>query len=120
MADYADLQDYIQALIALRREHPALRMSDAALLREAIRFEDFGDPDNREHRIRMHIDAAAAGDSWSEVYLMANASPLRWGQALPEGSWKLIGNGRYVNPDGLMELQQRVEVAPWSVYLLVR
>ncbi len=117
LGDYADLADYVRGLVALRRAHPALRMDDTELVRRALRFEDTG----TEHVVRWRIDGAAAGDAWADWLLIANGSPSPHRAALPAGApWRLVGNGRLVTPEGLLDLSGEVEVAPHSAYILVR
>lgn len=120
LEDYADLHDYVQGLIQLRREHPVFRIPEAEELRRALRFEAPASAEDAEHRIRLHLDGSAVEDAWSEVYLLINATARPWGSPLPEGPWTLVSNGRLINAEGLLRLEERVEVAPWSMYILVR
>ncbi len=115
-SDYADLVLYHRDLIALRKAHPVFRMDDPELIRSAIRFPESGS----DLVVILHADATVAGDSWKELLMIFNGSGQPYPLNLPEGTWKLIGNGRNIAGEGLMPISGTVEVAPSSGYLLAR
>ena len=93
--------EYIKGLIALRKAHPAFRMGQTALLQKHLTFIDTDDSQLVAYRI---IDAP--GDEWSDIVVAFNGSSQAKRVALPEGSWKLVVDGRQVNTEGIGGSQQ--------------
>ena len=93
--------DYVRNLIALRKAHPAFRMGSTALLQKHLSFQDTEDTQLVAYRI---IDAP--GDEWKDIMVAFNGSNQAKRVALPEGNWRLVVNGREVDPEGIGGNQQ--------------
>lgn len=60
---------YVQALIALRKAHPAFRMSSAALIKTHLKFLDAP-----SGTIGYEINGAAVGDKWKTIQVWFNGT----------------------------------------------
>ncbi|MFC6977940.1 hypothetical protein [Microbulbifer taiwanensis] len=97
--DNADVFAYYRDAIALRRAHPAFRLTswDAINQHMTSSRPRYGVVVNR-------IDGAAVGDSWSEIIVIYNSAD-NYTHSLPAGDWKVAmeksdpaaGNGRVVS-----------------------
>ncbi|WP_193162053.1 type I pullulanase [Microbulbifer hainanensis] len=97
--DNADVLAYYEDVIALRKAHPALRLTswDAVDQHMAASRPRYGVVIHR-------IDGAAVGDSWSDILVIYNSAD-NYSYSLPAGDWKVAmeksdpaaGNGRSVN-----------------------
>jgi pullulanase len=89
-AAHLDLQTYHRELIALRRNHPLLRMESAVEVRRGLLFLDdhFGLP-VPPGCLAYQIEDLSGQDSWTRALALVNANPHR--QRLPwrEGKWKV-------------------------------
>ncbi len=95
----ADIFDYYQAAIALRRAHPGLRMNT---WEEIDRNVTTTTP--RQGVVMHRIQAGANGDPWSEIIVIMN-SGAEYRAQLPPGTWRVAmersapvaGKGREVS-----------------------
>lgn len=83
---HQDVFRYVQSLIAMRRQHPAFRMTDAADIAKQLRFIDDG-PDGV---VAFTINGEALGDSWKKIIVVLNGNTQSGSVKLPAGSWKLF------------------------------
>ncbi len=96
--DNADIFAYYQDVIALRNAHPGFRMNTWDEINQHVTTTR-----PRAGVIVNHINAAANGDSWSEIIVIYN-SLNNYSHPLPPGEWKVAmersdpsaGNGRSV------------------------
>ncbi|WOX04528.1 alpha-amylase family glycosyl hydrolase [Microbulbifer pacificus] len=97
--DNADVYAYYRDVIALRRAHPAFRLTSWDEIDQHM-------TSNRPRYgvVVNHIDGAAVGDSWGEVIVIYNSAD-NYTYNLPAGEWKVAmeksdpaaGNGRVVS-----------------------
>jgi pullulanase len=84
-----DVYDYIRTLIAMRKAHPAFRMTGASLVSANIEFlpVDSG-------MVAYTINGAAVGDIWKKILVVYNGSGAARKIDLPTGKWKtfILGN----------------------------
>ncbi|MGB4769811.1 MAG: type I pullulanase [Chitinophagaceae bacterium] len=78
-----DVYDYIRALIAMRRAHPAFRMTDAGQVAQNVKFLD-----GANNVISYTINGEALGDSWKQILVVYNSNPTAMPFTLPKGKWK--------------------------------
>ena len=105
-----DVRNYYKGLIAFRKAHPALRITDPEEIENATNFL----PNMRYDVIAYTLEAE--GESLFIVY-----NPL--GDAkipLPEGKWSLRVNGDRAGNDCLGVYEKEITVQPKSVWALVR
>jgi len=82
---HKDVFDYVKALIAMRRAHPAFRLTTAQQIAQLIRFET----NLPSQVIAYTINGAAVKDSWKKVYVAFNGSDQPQTVVLPNGNWQV-------------------------------
>lgn len=120
----ADQFDYYRQLIALRKAHPAFRMTSADDIARNIRFDRTEGSNLVSYSILNH----ANGDEWKEIKLVFNGSDDSRQVNIPKGDWLVVAqDGRLnhtglENPDGskLHIRGGRTEVTPRSALILAR
>lgn len=114
-AQYRDVFDYYQALIAMRKAHPAFRMTKTADIRAHLRFMDFKKP----LLVGYTLDGAAVGDTWKQIAVVFNGSDKPQKVALPNGSWTIVADNGQINLEGLRTADAKTMVAPHSALIVV-
>jgi len=79
--------EYYKEMIAFRLGHPALRMSTAEEVLDAIEFIDYDD----SSVVAYTISSYANGDSFDTILIIHNTGDFAK-YPLPEGEWNLVGN----------------------------
>ncbi len=113
---YNDLVEYVKALIALRKAHPAFALQTAERVREHLSFIE-------------HEGAAAVGfvldklegiDSAKRIVVLMNGSREEAEFAIPEGSYKWISDGKSWWLDGgeAVEAEGKLAVEPISAVII--
>ena len=69
-AEHADVFQYVQSLINMRKSHPAFRLTTQKEIAGLINF----DQTNLPQVISYQINGAAAGDSWKKIRVIYNGS----------------------------------------------
>ena len=109
--------DYYRELIALRKAHPAFRMTSAEDIASNIVFDET-DADNL---ISYSIKNNANGDDWSEIKLVFNGSDQSRQVNIPEGEWIVVARDGKLKADGLATTAGgRMTVEPTSALILAR
>lgn len=115
-----DQMDYYKGLIALRKEHPAFRMTTADQIAKHLVFDKI-DSEKNHNLISYTLKDNANGDSWKEIKVIFNGSDLQKTVKLPKGTWQAAVKDGKVDPKaGLGELSGNVTVAPRSALILKR
>ena len=112
---YQDVVDYYTGLIAFRKDHPALRMTDAAEVEEKIK--PLGGVDFNV--VACHIGSGANGE---ENEIVAIFNPRREASVvkLPEGQWHICIDGENAGTVSLGMAEGEVSVEPISAMVLVK
>ncbi|MDE6270633.1 MAG: DUF3372 domain-containing protein, partial [Muribaculaceae bacterium] len=109
--------DYYRELIALRKAHPAFRMTDAADIARNIVFDKVEQP----NLISYSILNNANGDEWKEIKLVFNGSDEAANVKVPKGNWTIIAEDGRIKADGLGTSRGgKLTVAPVSALILAR
>ncbi len=87
-----DVYDYVKGLIAIRKKHPAFRMTDSKQIAANIRFES----NLPAGIVAYSINGAAVKDSWKKVFVVYNGSGSQQSIKLPPGSWKVAVDGNNI------------------------
>ncbi|MDE6543248.1 MAG: DUF3372 domain-containing protein, partial [Muribaculaceae bacterium] len=95
--DNAALFDYYRNLIALRRSHPAFRMTSADDIARNIVFDKTTVPNLISYSILNH----ANGDEWNEIKIIFNGSDDDTVVSVPRADWTVIATDGDINPEGL-------------------
>lgn len=108
-----ELAEYYRQLIALRKAHPAFRMTDAGMVSDKLRFLTTGDP----HLIAYQISDHANGDPWKNILVIFNGSETSKPAKLPDGTWQVALRETRFFPDQ-KEVTKQVQAAPCSALIL--
>ncbi|MEY4135334.1 MAG: type I pullulanase [Saprospiraceae bacterium] len=114
-AQHAETFDYIQALIQIRKAHPAFRMPDAAMIRKHLTFVDL----KSENVLAYLISDNANGDKWKSIMVIYNGSAENQGVPLPPVKWTMALNVDAAHPEGFGEVfAYNLIVPPFSAVIL--
>ncbi|MEY3051765.1 MAG: type pullulanase [Bacteroidota bacterium] len=112
---YSDLFQYYQALIRLRKEHPAFRMKTGDDIARHLQF--FQQP--FDNVVSYELDGAAVGDPWKRIFLVFNGNKVGKQVTVPEGDWRIVCQNRRIDPAGMGKLiGNKSFVHPWSALIL--
>ncbi len=115
-----DQMDYYKGLIALRKEHPAFRMTTADQIAKHLVFDKI-DSEKTPNLISYTLKDNANGDSWKEIKVIFNGSSEPRTVKLPKGVWHAAVKDGKVDPKaGLGSVSGKVTVAPRSALIIKR
>ena len=83
--------EYYRNLIALRKAHPAFRMTDAAQIARHLRFDKI-DSSRTPNLISYTISGNANGDRWKEIKVVFNGGDKPQDVKVPKGDWTIIAD----------------------------
>lgn len=89
-AKYIDVNNYYKRLIALRKEHPAFRMTTEEDIEKNIRFIDMHIPNVVAYTINNHANE----DSFERIVVIFNGNIGSVKVTLPDGMWAMVLDGR--------------------------
>ena len=112
---YQDVVDYYAGLIAFRKAHPALRMTDAAEVEAHITSL----PGLDFNVVACHISSGAGGEE-NEIVAIFNPRSSETVVTLPEGEWNICVNAEDAGTVSLGTAQGEVTVEPISAMMLVK
>nr|MBQ8244968.1 type I pullulanase [Oscillospiraceae bacterium] len=112
---YQDVVDYYAGLIAFRKAHPALRMTDAAEVEAHIKQL----PGLDFNVMACQISSGANGEE-NDIIAIFNPRSSETVVDLPEGDWKIYVNAEDAGTAVLGEAQGQVSVEPISAMVLVK
>ncbi len=112
---YQDVVDYYTGLIAFRKAHPALRMTDA----EEVAAHITQLPGLDFNVMACHIASGANGEE-NEIVAIFNPRSSETVVTLPEGEWKICVNAADAGTEPLGTAQGEVTVEPISAMVLVK
>lgn len=112
---YADLHDYYQAMIAIRRAHKGFRLGSAAAVQEHVEFLD---ADN-DQVIVYRVKELEGIDTAKSLIVLLNGSDKAAQVEIPEGEYTLLAFDGEANVNGLSEMHEsQAIVAPYSATIL--
>ena len=113
---YQDTYRYYQGLIAFRKAHPALRMTDAQEVADSIKtITELG-----SSVLAFNIKGGANGDESDGLYVIFNPKNEATVMDLPEGHWTIYINGEDAGVTPLGNAEGTVTVDPISAMVLVK
>jgi pullulanase len=108
---------YVKGLLALRKAHPAFRMSTTAQIKSGLSF--FG---VNSKVISYKLAGAGVSDKWSNIVVIHNSSKVAQTVTLPgaKATWKVVVKGDKAGVSTLETLRSvsKVSVAPQSTLVL--
>jgi pullulanase len=109
--------DYYQQLIALRKAHPAFRMTTAEDIAKHLVF----DKTTQSNVLSYSLKDNANGDTWREIKLVFNGNSEAVSVKIPKGEWTVIARDGKINVDGMGTLKGgTVTVEPTSALILAK
>ncbi len=109
--------EYYKELIALRKAHPAFRMTTAEDVAKNIVFDKIKSPNVISYSIKNN----ANGDEWKEIKLVFNGSDTPFVAKIPKGDWTVIARDGKIKADGMGSSRGgSVVVEPTSALILAR
>jgi len=101
-------------LVALRKAHPAFRMSSAEMINKNLSFLKT-DPGI----IAYQISNNANGDAWKNILVILNGNTGGSTFHLPAGKWTMVSDGDQINQNGIISgLQNTLQVNGTSAFVL--
>ena len=112
---YRDVVDYYAGLIAFRKAHPALRMTDA----EEVAAHITQLPGLEFNVMACHISSGANGEE-NEIVAIFNPRSSETTVKLPEGEWNIFVNADDAGTVSLGKVRDEVTVESISAMVLVK
>ncbi|MDN4166045.1 type I pullulanase [Cytophagales bacterium LB-30] len=112
--EHAEVFAYYQALIALRKLHPAFAMPSTDMVQKHLRFFD-----NAAGLMGYQISDNANGDAWKDIVVYYNGNTTAQKVAL-EGEWTLAVEGNEIKESGIRKVKNSVEVPALSMLIAYR
>ncbi len=100
--------DFYKGLIALRKAHPAFRMTDSAMIQANLRF--FTDP-NADSIIAYALTDNSNGDSWKTIIVAFNNTDTEYILAVV-GKWHAVVYGDKSGTDQLNIFMNGIKIPP--------
>jgi pullulanase len=113
-AEYADVHNYTRGLIAIRRAHPAFRLTTAEQVRKHLKFVD------SKVCIKFTLDGTAIGDSWGTILVAYNGEAEGKTITLPEGQWKIVADDKKAGTETLWTVSSTLTLPGWSLIIAWR
>lgn len=114
--EYQNVYHYYKGLIAFRKAHPALRMTNAEDVAANLTAVE-GMEDNV---IAFEMKGGANGDSADGIYFIFNANREEKQVTLPEGNWDVYINGEKAGTEVLETISGTATIEPISALILVK
>ena len=115
LGEYQAVYSYYQGLIAFRKAHPALRMTDAAEVAEKITQLDTGS----SAVLAFHIAAGANGEE-NDLVVIFNPLTEAANVTLPAGQWSICINGQQAGVEALGTVSGTATADAISALVLVK
>jgi pullulanase len=109
-AKHKDVFDFYRGMIALRRAHPAFRMTDRAQVDQTLEFAPGAPAKVVAYVLKNH----ANGDSWKTILVIYNGNKEAQDVAVG-GDWAIVANDQCAGTATLGSARNRVHVAPFSL-----
>ena len=115
-AEYMDVYEYYKGLIAFRKAHPALRLTNAADVDSTVEVIN-GLPAGV---VAYNIKGGVNGETAEGIFAAFNASKAATTVNLPEGEWHIFVNSEDAGTTSLGTATGTVEVGPSSSVILAK
>ena len=114
-AKYKEVYDYYKGIIALRKAHPAFRMTSTKDIQANLEFLDYAGDNFIGYRLKNN----ANGDEWEEILVFLNGADTNKTISLPAGNWTLVADGSKVSENGLRKVSSKTLTVPGiTAYIL--
>ena len=109
-----DVFEYYKDLIALRKAHPAFKMTTTEQIATHLKFIDV----NTTNIIAYSIDDNANGDIWKSIIVVYNARVEDYSFDLPEGEWTVAAIDQKITLEGTEKASGQIAVPEISMMVL--
>ncbi len=115
--EHLKVVEYTQALIRLRKAHPAFRMTSTEDIQKHLSFLDSEDDLLVAYQLKDH----ANGDEWGNIMVAFNGNETSYLLSLPDGQWRLVLDGeRVLEPGSPPIITGQVQVPAYSAIVLAK
>jgi len=114
--EYQTAVEFYRGLIAFRRAHPLLRMTDPKTVNTRIHPIHKKD----DNLVAFHIQGSVPGDYAQEMFLIFNSSTLSKKVNLPEGKWHVYIRGSKAGTKVLSTVEKSITIPPISALVVVK
>lgn len=111
---FAATTRYVQALIALRKKHPAFRMRTKEIISENLHFLTV----ENANLVAFELNGEAVGDEWKRIIVAYNGKETDQILNLPAGNWTLIAKANEVNIKSKLTLNNQAIVPAYAMLML--
>lgn len=117
----ADLFNYYKGLTALRKAHPAFRMTSAEQIARHLVFDKI-DSSKQPNLISYSLKDNANGDDWKEIKVILNGADSPQTVSIAKGDWRIVAIDGKISPEADLGAMQggKTTVAPCSALILAR
>ena len=109
---FADVHAYIAGLIALRRTHPAFRLSTREQIKRTLAFLPL------ENGAAFQLEGRLVGDSWREILVLLHGSKSPGTFMLPPGIWQVVVDAQHAGNQPLRTVHGSIALPPLSAMVL--
>lgn len=112
---------YYQGLIALRKAHPAFRMTSAQQIADHLKFDKI-DSQKTPNLISYSLTGNANGDEWKEIKVVLNGASNPQTVSVPKGNWTIVAKDGKIDPVNSLGSVKggKITLAPYSALILHR
>ncbi len=118
---YRDQFDYYRELVALRKAHPAFRMTSADDIAKHLVFDKI-DSKKTPNLISYSLKENANGDSWKEIKVVFNGASHEQTVNIAKGKWMIVAQNGKMAHDGSLGTTNggKITLAPYSALILAK
>ncbi len=118
---YRDQFDYYKNLIALRKAHPAFRMTSAEQIARHLHFDKI-DSEKTPNLISYTLTDHANGDEFMEIKVVFNGASEARTVNIPKGDWMIVAIDGKISPTGDLGATRggKTTIAPYSALILAK
>ncbi|MBQ4530673.1 MAG: type I pullulanase [Lachnospiraceae bacterium] len=111
-----DVYNYYKGLIALRKAHPAFRMTTTQEVQDNLTFLETKD----EKTVAYTINNSPNGENAESIFVAYNANTEEVVLELPEGKWNVYVNGEKSGTEIIDTVSETITVSPISAVVLMK
>ena len=113
---YQNVYNYYKGLIAFRKAHAALRLTNATDVNANITSVDGLD----ENVLAFRINGGVNGETSDGIFVIFNPNSTETSVTLPDGAWDVCVNADHAGTEALTTVSGSVSVEPISAMVLVK
>lgn len=114
--EYQNVYQYYKGLIAFRKDHPVLRLTDAKDVAAHVTPVDGLDA----NVTAFDITGGVNGETADNMYVIFNPNQEETKVTLPDGTWSVYINGEKAGTESLGEISGEATVDPISALVLIK